>query len=99
MQRDDIIMSISLALERDERVAGLFLSGSLGRGMADRFSDVDLLAVAPDADRLPPGYAGAAAGLRPRCGQAAVRSSGSARHDAARMANSATEPNARRVPD
>ena len=47
MCRDDIIRSISLALQKDERVAALFLSGSLGRGTADRFSDIDLLAIAP----------------------------------------------------
>ena len=47
MRRDDIIQSISWALQKDGRVAALFVSGSLGCGTADRFSDIDLLAVAP----------------------------------------------------
>jgi predicted nucleotidyltransferase len=47
MRRDDVIASITRTLEADESVAALFLSGSLGRGTADRFSDIDLLAVAP----------------------------------------------------
>jgi predicted nucleotidyltransferase len=47
MQRDDIIISICRELETGGRIAALFLSGSLGRGTADRFSDIDLLAVAP----------------------------------------------------
>ena len=34
-------------IEPDQRFRGLFLSGSFGRGTADAFSDVDLLAVIP----------------------------------------------------
>jgi predicted nucleotidyltransferase len=67
MQRDDIIRSISRALEAEQPVAGLFLSGSLGRGMADRFSDIDLLAVAPPAAHatIAAAYRASLAGLLP----------------------------------
>lgn len=40
-------------LGADERVRGVWLTGSLGRGTADRFSDIDMLLVVESNDRLP----------------------------------------------
>lgn len=40
-------------LEADERVRGVWLTGSLGRGTADRFSDIDMLLVVEADSRLP----------------------------------------------
>ena len=45
MGQQALIARIVEALGPDERVRGLFLSGSFGRGPADAWSDVDLLAV------------------------------------------------------
>jgi len=44
--RDELIDRIATAVEPDQRIRALFLAGSLGSGTADRFSDVDLLAIA-----------------------------------------------------
>lgn len=44
-----LIAAVTAAWRDDQRLRGLFLTGSFGRGTADRFSDVDLLAlVAPE---------------------------------------------------
>ena len=47
MRQDILIQAINQTLQNDGRVLALFLAGSLGRDTADRFSDIDLLAVAP----------------------------------------------------
>jgi hypothetical protein len=46
MGQQHIIASAARALQNDQRVSALFLSGSFGRRTADRFSDIDLVAVA-----------------------------------------------------
>ncbi len=51
MDQATLITQIVAALEPDPRIRGLFLSGSFGRGTADAFSDVDLLAVVPTEAR------------------------------------------------
>ncbi|HEX5377042.1 MAG TPA: nucleotidyltransferase domain-containing protein [Phenylobacterium sp.] len=49
MTREDIIKAFADRARADERVAALFLGGSLGRGEGDAWSDVDLILVArPD---------------------------------------------------
>jgi hypothetical protein len=49
MTRDEIIQGFTARAERDDRVAALFLGGSLGKGVGDDWSDVDLiLAVRPE---------------------------------------------------
>ena len=49
MDQKKLIEEVSQALAPDQRLRGLFLSGSFGRGTADQWSDVDLVAlVAPD---------------------------------------------------
>ncbi|MDB5542341.1 MAG: hypothetical protein JWQ89_4068 [Devosia sp.] len=50
MDQQTLINRIADALEPDQRIRGLFLSGSFGRGTADEYSDVDLLAVVAPAD-------------------------------------------------
>ncbi|RYE60614.1 MAG: nucleotidyltransferase domain-containing protein [Hyphomicrobiales bacterium] len=45
MNQQDIIAAAKTAFADDGAVRGLFLSGSFGRGTADEWSDVDLLAV------------------------------------------------------
>lgn len=47
MRQSDLIAAITARLEADDRIRGLFLSGSFGRSTADAFSDIDLLAVVP----------------------------------------------------
>jgi hypothetical protein len=42
-----LIARVTSALEPDQRVRGLFLSGSFGRGTADAWSDVDFIALIP----------------------------------------------------
>lgn len=44
MNQEALIARVTDALAVDERVRGLFLTGSFGRGTADEWSDVDLLA-------------------------------------------------------
>lgn len=51
MDQQTLIARVAAVLEPDQRVRGLFLSGSFGRGTADQFSDVDLLAVVAPADQ------------------------------------------------
>jgi predicted nucleotidyltransferase len=43
--QQSLIEAITRALERDSRVESAWLSGSLGRGAGDEFSDVDIVAV------------------------------------------------------
>jgi hypothetical protein len=50
MDQQSLVARVATALEPDQRIRGLFLSGSFGRGTADEFSDVDLLAVVAPAD-------------------------------------------------
>lgn len=45
MWQGEFINKIRDTLERDAKVIGLFLGGSFGKGQADAYSDVDLLAV------------------------------------------------------
>ncbi|MET0436808.1 MAG: nucleotidyltransferase domain-containing protein [Devosia sp.] len=51
MNQQDIIAAAKAAFADDEAVRGLFLSGSFGRGTADEWSDVDLLAVVSKDDQ------------------------------------------------
>lgn len=49
MTRDELIEAVRASCAADARVVGLFLSGSLGSGAGDRFSDCDfVLAVEPE---------------------------------------------------
>jgi hypothetical protein len=49
MTRDQLIAAVTAKAEADDRVLGLFLSGSLGAGTADAWSDADfVVAVAPE---------------------------------------------------
>jgi hypothetical protein len=49
MTRDQIIEGFTARAEGDDRVAALFLGGSLGKGVGDDWSDVDvILAVRPE---------------------------------------------------
>jgi hypothetical protein len=50
LDQQTLIHHVTDALAADQRIRGLFLSGSFGRGTADAYSDVDLLAVADPAD-------------------------------------------------
>lgn len=43
--QQDFLAALLLLLEPDERIRALFLSGSFGRGTADAWSDVDLIAI------------------------------------------------------
>lgn len=47
MRADDLIARVTALAEADERVRALFLGGSYGAGVADTWSDVDLIAVVP----------------------------------------------------
>lgn len=51
MHQQDIIAAAKTTFRDDEAVRGLFLSGSFGRGTADEWSDVDLLAVVGKDDQ------------------------------------------------
>ncbi|MGI9435582.1 MAG: nucleotidyltransferase domain-containing protein [Geminicoccaceae bacterium] len=46
MDQRDFIEEISAGIANLQKVRGLFLAGSFGRGAADIFSDVDLIAIA-----------------------------------------------------
>jgi hypothetical protein len=46
MDQQELMEAITKALADEEAVRGLFLAGSFGRGAADEWSDVDLVAVA-----------------------------------------------------
>lgn len=50
MDQQDLIAAATARLEPDTRVRALFLAGSFGKGTADAFSDVDLIAIAAPAD-------------------------------------------------
>jgi predicted nucleotidyltransferase len=45
MDQQTLIAAVTARLESDDRIRALFLSGSFGKGSADAWSDVDLLAV------------------------------------------------------
>ncbi|CAA9583926.1 MAG: hypothetical protein AVDCRST_MAG19-4424 [uncultured Thermomicrobiales bacterium] len=49
-ERDRLLDRLVASLERDERVVAAWLSGSLGRGTADAWSDVDVWVVVADAE-------------------------------------------------
>lgn len=51
MDQHALIARVAAALEPDQRIRGLFLSGSYGRGTADVFSDVDFWAVIRKEDQ------------------------------------------------
>jgi predicted nucleotidyltransferase len=50
MDQQALIARVTAAFRPDPRISALFLSGSFGRGTADRFSDVDLLLIADAAE-------------------------------------------------
>jgi hypothetical protein len=47
MDQQQLITEVAKRLEPDDRIRALFLSGSFGKGTADAWSDVDLLAIVP----------------------------------------------------
>src|SRR5690348_5112902 len=47
-ERDQLLVRVVLLLEQDERIAAAWLSGSLGRGTEDAWSDLDLWVVVAD---------------------------------------------------
>src|SRR5215813_9395248 len=49
MTQDELIAQITAALREEPVVRALFLSGSFGSGTADRYSDVDFLAIVEPA--------------------------------------------------
>lgn len=49
--RDALLARLTAALQADERIRAAWLTGSLGRGAGDRYSDVDVLVAVADADR------------------------------------------------
>jgi predicted nucleotidyltransferase len=51
MSREDLIQRIIDVLQADDRVRATWLSGSLGRGAGDRYSDVDLVAIVAEENR------------------------------------------------
>jgi hypothetical protein len=51
MWQDQMIGQIGTALIEDPAVRALFLGGSFGKGQADRYSDIDLIAVVSPADQ------------------------------------------------
>ncbi len=51
MDQQALIAAVARALDPDHRIRALLLAGSLGKGTADAWSDVDLLAVAVPADQ------------------------------------------------
>ena len=65
------IETIAGALAGDERIRGLFLSGSHGNGRADDYSDIDFLIVSPEgaSDAVAETFREAVAG----CGEIVLR--------------------------
>ena len=51
MSREELIQRIIDVLRADDRVRATWLSGSLGRGAGDRYSDVDLVAIVAEENR------------------------------------------------
>jgi len=51
VDRETLIQRVTDRLAADDRVRGAWLSGSLARGTADEFSDVDVWLVAAESDR------------------------------------------------
>jgi predicted nucleotidyltransferase len=51
MSQDELIRAIAAALADQMQLRGLFLVGSFGKGTADAFSDIDLLAIVEEAGR------------------------------------------------
>lgn len=51
MSRDELIGRIVEVLQADDRVRAAWLSGSLGRGAGDQYSDVDVAAVVAEGER------------------------------------------------
>jgi predicted nucleotidyltransferase len=49
--RDALLVRLTAALRADERIRAAWLTGSLGRGAGDRYSDLDVLVAVADADR------------------------------------------------
>jgi hypothetical protein len=56
MDRDTLLAGLRDLLAGDDRVRALWLAGSLGRGTADRHSDIDLLAAVTDRAGLLDGW-------------------------------------------
>ncbi len=48
-ERDALLLEATALLEGDERVVAAWLHGSLGRGTADEWSDIDLWVVLADS--------------------------------------------------
>ena len=51
MPQDEFIKAISVTLDGHPGVRGLFLVGSYGKGTADAFSDIDLLAIIEETQK------------------------------------------------
>ncbi|MER9303133.1 nucleotidyltransferase domain-containing protein [Mesorhizobium sp. M0293] len=51
MWQDEFIGKIGRALENDPSVMALFVGGSFGKGQADRYSDIDLIAIVARDDQ------------------------------------------------
>lgn len=51
--QQDLIDQLTAALSQDRRIRALWLSGSLGKGQGDAWSDVDLTAMVEEADIRP----------------------------------------------
>ncbi|MBY3182577.1 hypothetical protein HFO24_12990 [Rhizobium laguerreae] len=51
MWQEQFIEKIRQVVSGDPRVVGLFLAGSFGKGQADTYSDIDLLAVVARDDQ------------------------------------------------
>ncbi|MDB5535901.1 MAG: hypothetical protein JWQ65_776 [Devosia sp.] len=52
MNQQDLIDAVKVALAKEPTVQALFLAGSYGRGTADEYSDVDLIALVAPEDQL-----------------------------------------------
>jgi len=50
MDQHGLIVAVAARMAAEETVSGLFLAGSFGRGTADEWSDVDLIALAASGD-------------------------------------------------
>jgi predicted nucleotidyltransferase len=51
MNREELVERMVEVLRADGRVCAAWLAGSLGRGVGDRYSDVDVVVAVNDVDR------------------------------------------------
>jgi len=63
MNRDELIDRLTEVLRKDKRVCAAWLGGSLGRGTADQFSDVDVVVATDDVPALAADWDGIADGV------------------------------------